>query len=368
MSETSELPFKSLVDALLDKDTPFNPRYLYRLSGLDQEELALFLDTWPRLPLLRRRALMEDLQELGLANNLLSFESIGQKVISDEDPHVRHLAAQILWEFEDPELIPLFLQLLDSDPEAEVRAAAVIGLGQFVYLGEIGRLQGEKLHGIEDRLLEVILEEPAALVRRRALESLGFSRRLEVPELIESAFFSNDQDMKASALIAMGRSMDSCWEMNILSMLNDTLPVLREKAARAAGEIEIKDAVPTLIELADDSEEIVRSAAIWSLSEIGGESARQTIEKLFREAEDDREADLLESALDNITFTDGLQPFSLVDYPEESLDDELHEMLITQEGNFDVDGNGGFNSVEGEEDGDILDNAEYDNEDQDFQD
>jgi HEAT repeat protein len=130
---------------------------------------------------------MEDLQELGLTDSLLSFKSIAQNVISDEDPHVRHLAAQILWEFEDFDLIPLFLQLLASDPEAEVRAAAAAGLGQFVYLGEIDRLQGEKLHGIEDRLLEVILEEPAVLVRRRALESAGFSRRLEVPELIESA-------------------------------------------------------------------------------------------------------------------------------------------------------------------------------------
>jgi len=368
MSEISELPFQSLIDALLDENTPFDPKYLYRLSDLDREELALFLDTWPRLPLLRRQALVDDLQELGLADNLLSFESIGLNVISDEDPHVRILAVQILSEFEDPDLIPLFLQLLDSDPEAEVRAAAAAGLGQFIYHGEIDRLHGDKKHEIEDRLLEVILEDSAVLVQRPALESMGFSSRIEVPELIESAFSSDDQNMKASALIAMGRSMDSRWEKNILSMLNDTLPILREAAARAAGEIDSKDAVPTLIELTEDSEEVVRSAAIWSLSEIGGESARHTLERLFREAEDDREAELLESALDNIAFTDGLQPFSLVDYPEESPEDELLEMLVSQEGYLDVDGNGGFNSVEDEEDGDILDNAEYDNEDQDFQD
>ena len=368
MSEISELPFQSLIDALLDEDTPFNPRYLYRLSDLEQTELALFLDTWPRLSLLRRQALVEDLQELGLADNLLSFKSIGQNVISDGDSHVRLLAAQILWEFEDPDLIPLFLQLLDSDPEAEVRAAAAAGLGKFVYLGEIDRLQEEKLHEIEDCLLEVILKDPAALVRRPALESMGFSSRLEVPELIESAFSSNDRYTKASALIAMGRSMDSRWEINILSMLNDTLPVMREEAARAAGEIDIKNAVPTLIELTEDSEEFVCSAAIWSLSEIGGESARHTLERLFRELEDDQESDFLESALDNIAFTDGLQPFSLADYPKESPEDELLEMLISQEGYLDTNGNGGFNSVEDEQDGDFLDNAEYDNEDQDFQD
>jgi hypothetical protein len=36
-------------------------------------------------------------------------------------------------------------------------------------------------------------------------------------------------------------------------------------------------------------------------------------------------------------------------------------MLVSQEGYLDVDGNGGFNSVEDEQDGDNLDNAEYDN-------
>ena len=262
MSEISELPFQSLIDALLDEATPFDPKYLYRLSDLDQEDLTLFLDTWPRLSLLRRRALVEDLQELGLAENLLSFKSIGQNVISDEDPHVRLLAAQILWEFEDTDLIPFFLQLLDSDPEAEIRAAAASGLGKFVFFGEIDRLHGEKLLEIEDRLL----------------------------------------------------------------------------------------------------------AVIWSLSEIGGESARHTLERLFQEMEDDQEADFLESALDNIAFTDGLQPFSLVDYPEESPEDDLLEMLISQEGYLDDNGNGDLNLVEDEDDEHILDNAEYDNEDQDYYD
>jgi HEAT repeat protein len=368
MSDPSEVPFQTLLDALLDEDTPFNPRYLYRLSDLDQDDLDLFLDTWPRLPLWRRKALVEDLQELGLADTLLSFKRIGKNVISDEDAHVRCLAAQILWEFEDLNLAPLFLQLLDSDPEAEVRAAAATGLGQFVYLSAIDQLEEGKLHEIEDRLLEAILEDPAELVRRRALESVSFSSRDEVPVLIESAFSSNDQNMKASALIAMGRSMDPRWEMDILSMLNDKLPVLREEAARAVGEFEIEDAVPTIIELTEDGVENVRSAAIWSLSEIGGESARHALEKLFREVEDDQDADFLESALDNIAFTDGLQPFSLVDSQGGNPEEELLETLITEEGYLDVNGNGDFNTDQDEEEGDFLDNADYDKEGRDFQD
>lgn len=340
MAEISELPFQTLIDALLDEETPINPRYLYRLSDLEGDELTQFIRTWPQLPLWRRQALMEDLRELGAADDLLSFENIGRHLISDEDPQVRLLAVQILWEFEERDLVPIYLHLLNSDPIPEVRAASASGLGQFVYLGELDRLPNETVQDIENQLLEAVNLDPDVLVQGRALESVGFSSRAEIPHLVEEAFASEDPKMKISALIAMGRSMDSRWESSVLKTLNDTLPGVRAEAAQAAGEIEINDAVPTLIELTSDSEEYVRNAAIWSLSQIGGERARDSLQRLFQEADDDQEADFIESAIDNIAFTDGMQPFSLFDVPEEDSEDELLEMLISQESSSEVDGNG----------------------------
>jgi hypothetical protein len=79
---------------------------------------------------------------------------------------------------------------------------------------------------------------------------------------------------------------------------------------------------------------------MWSLSQIGGERARDSLQRLFQEADDDQEADFIESAIDNIAFTDGMQPFSLFDVPEEDSEDELLEMLIYQESSSEVDGNG----------------------------
>jgi HEAT repeat protein len=358
MSETPEIPFESLIDALLDEETPFNPRYLYRLSDLDTEDLNQFLETWPRLPLWRRQALLEDLEELGSADLLLSFESIGRNVVADENPFVRRLAVQILWEFDSFDLIPIFLQLLQSDPDPGVRAAAASGLGQFVYLGELDHLPREKSSELEDCLLETIRKDRSDLVRSRALESFSYSGRPEVSELIETAFGSNDHELMASALLAMGRSMDSRWEKTVKSMLNSKIPALRAEAARAAGELQSKEAISTLVELCEDSEEVVRSAAIWSLSEIGGEQANATLERLFREADNDQDADFLETALDNLAFTDGLQPFSLFDIPEDSPEDELYEMLIAQE----IEEKGGFQAK------DFLDNAQDEEDNKDFQD
>lgn len=368
MSDISELPFQALIDALLNEDTPFNPRYLYRLSDLEGEDLTLFLGAWPQLPLWRQQALMEDLRELGAVDDLISFEIIGRNFVADNDSQVRLLAVQILWEFEERDLVPIYLQLLKSDPVAEVRAASATGLGRFVYLGELDRLPGEVLEEIEAHLLNAFHHDQAVLVRSRALESVGYSSRSEVPQIIENAFASDDRMLMNSALIAMGRSMDSRWESTVLSMLNNTLPDLRAEAARAAGEIEVKQAVPALIELTTDSEEYVRSAAIWSLSQIGGERARYSLQKLFQEADDDQEADFLESALDNIAFTDGMQPFSLFDFPDDESEDDLLEMLISQERSSESDGNGSDRASRSDEDSELLDDIEQNDEDRGFQD
>lgn len=360
MSDSSEIPFQTITEALLDQETPFDPRYLHRFSDLEGEDLEIFQDVWPRVSLGRRRALVEDLNELGGADDLLSFENIGRLTITDEDAQVRTYAVQLLWEFEERDLIPLFLELLESDPVPEVRAAAATGLGLFVYHGEIDRLPKSHLDQIENTLIKAARKDQSEIVQCRALESLGYSSRGEVAALIEPAFISGGHEKIASALIAMGRSMDPRWEKTILQMLNSKIPALRAEAARAAGELEINDSIPLLVELTDDSEHTVRSAAIWSLSEIGGDQARHTLEKLFRETEDDHEADLIENALDNIAFTDGMQPFSLFDFPEENPEDELLEMLISQDDSQTYDEMDEFNSDMIDQNGDDSDSLAED--------
>ena len=368
MSDSTEFQFQTLVDALLDQETPFDPSFLHHLSDLEGDDLILFQEVWPQVPLQRRQTLVEDLLELGASDDLLSFENIGRHMIGDQDGLVRTNAVQLLWGFEERDLIPVYIELLNSDPVPEVRAAAATGLGLFVYHGEIDRLPNESLVKIEDALLWRAVKDRSELVQCRALESLGYSSCDEVKPLIEAAFTSAGHEKMASALIAMGRSMDPHWQKTVMLLLNSKIPVLRAEAARAAGEIEIKESVPDLIELSDDSEQIVRFAAIWSLSEIGGDQARHTLEQLFKEADDDHEADFIESALDNIAFTDGMEPFSLFDFPKESPEDELLDMLISEDSSPESNGNGDLYSDRGGEDWDTRTGDDFPGEDEDIQD
>lgn len=321
MQTPTEIPFDQLIEALLDADTPLNPRFLYRLSDLEGEELKELRLAWPRIPAWRRQAMLEDVEELNESDMLLSYESLATLALSDDEPKVRIAATRTLWEYEEPRLVPIFLEMLHTDPDAQVRAAAASALARFVYNGEIEKLPQNMLRTIEDTLLSTLNGSEPIEVRRAALESLGYSSREEVDGLIRKAFASDDKHWKASALFAMGRSANLEWQPQVMSMLESNLPLLRSEAARAAGELEIRDAVPLLVDLLDDPDENTRQASIWSLSQIGGHGIMELLQRLYEQA-DDQDADIIESAIDNLAFNEGVPMLPILDIPEGEDEDE----------------------------------------------
>lgn len=196
-----------------------------------------------------------------------------------------------------------------------VRAEAAAALGRFVYEGELEKIPEDVFRTVENRLIETVNSAEEALIRRRALESLGYSGREEVPALIRQAYQSDDPDWMASALFAISRSADSSWEPEVKRMLRHPRANVQIEAVRAAGELELDSTRRILLDLleeeAQDSE--VRSAVIWSLSQIGGDEVRDVFETLLEESDDEEEMELLSDALDNLDFTEDMAMFSLLD-------------------------------------------------------
>lgn len=318
-----EISFEQVIAALLDVDTPFPPRYLYRLSDLAGTELRQFEAAWPTLPDWRRKALLEDLEQMFEADTLLSFEPICRLGLLDDHPQVRFVALRSLQDYEVTDLIPTFLKVLGGDKDHEMRALAAAILGQYVYLGEIEEIPAEILETIEIGLLQAAENGKTALIRRRATESLGFSSRREVPDLIETAFNSQEEDWMASALTAMGRTYDQRWHPTVLKMLDHPATRVRFEATRAAGELEISAARQPLMELLQGEEREIFLSAVWSLSQIGGEELQTVFEELLVAAESDDEADLIEAALDNLVFNESISLYDSFDFDDE--DDFNHD-------------------------------------------
>lgn len=315
---TQNAPFLTVVDALLDESKPFPPHYLHRFSDLEPVNLKKLIKAWPQISPRRKHTLLEDLEDLAEADTLTSFDDLARSFLADTDPQVRTRAIRLLWECDDSKLIPLYLNILNNDDNVEVRAAAANALGQFLYLGEMDKIPAELHHRIEDQLLAATTSAQETLVRQRALESLGYSGREEVVQLIEAVYREKDPAWMVSALLAMGRSCDDRWKKQVLSQLRSPGKDIRSEAIHAAGELELESARPVLLNILDDEDEPeVRRELIWALSNIGGEGVRAKLEELLEIEEEDEEADFIEEALDTLSFTEDLGSFSLFDVDPE---------------------------------------------------
>ena len=307
------IDFDEVISALLNENEIFPARFLSRFSDLIPEELDSLKSIWADIQDSRRIALMEDLEELAESNTLMFFENTFVYAMDDENSVVRQIAVRALWESDDKNIIPKLFELLDNDPEEIVQGQAALGLGYYIYLGEIGKIPEELLNKIVDKLILILDLKIDRRIKMKALESLGFSGDSRLPNLIEESYESEDEEWITSALVAMGRAADEQWHPHVMDKLDHANNQIRLEATKAAGSLEIISSETALLNLIQDEDDEIRMAAAWSLSEIGGDDAQSALEMLIEETEDEEELDLLQSAMDNLAFNDEMSDFTFLD-------------------------------------------------------
>ena len=321
MSE--KIPFSTVLAALTNTAANFPARFLPEFSDLSPADVASLRAVWPQVALNRQRNLLRDLNELYRSETLFSFEDAAVALLDDADPLVRAQAVRLLEETQDKRLLPRLLKMAESDLDVGARTEVAHVLGNFVRMGELDDIPAEQKLRVEDVLLRAVKEEKNAHLQRAALESLGYSSRPEVPELIESAFERPDSHWVVSALTAMLNSADPRWDEQTLVSLNHEDSQVRLIAAQAVGELELKTARQKMLTMLEDEEDDeVYEAVIWSLSQIGGEDVRDYLQALLDAAEDDETVEFLEDALANLSFTEDMEEFDLIAYDP---DDDLLE-------------------------------------------
>ena len=315
---------QTTLDHLVNSDTDIPKNHLQYYSDLDPKSLQLFMDAWPRVKPTRKLLLLDELLIHLDTDTIVSYEEIGRALLNDSDGDVRSRAIRLLAESDDPKLASKFVDIFLNDADLAPRMEATTLLGEFILLGELEKLKESLQRKIEDAMIAVIRSEDNPSLRKRALEALSYSSRPEIAALIESAFERADPTWVASALRAMGRSHDERWNDDVVNRMLDDDPRIRFAAVEAAGELNIEDAGPILIKMLEDEEEDddVVAAAIWSLSQIGGDDARIYLLNLIENTEDEDLVEFLEDALENLEFNTELNKFDLLSLDD---DDELFE-------------------------------------------
>ena len=320
MSDLPEkISFQKVIDTLLGQSSDYQSIQLVRFSDLESDEVNTLKENWLKIDPERRKRLIKDLNEITNEDTLVCFDQVAILALEDPEPSVRINAIELLKENEQKCLIPVFIQILQTDKEKNVRAAAATALGKYVYLGEVDSIPPDSYQQVEITLLNVLDSKEHKEVRQRALESIGFSCHKKAKDQIRRAFASEDTSWVASSLFAMGRSADMYWADMVIESLDHQDQDVQLAAVRAAGELELakaREPLLTILDQNDDLDEELHNTIIWSLSQIGGESVRAALELLMELAEEDEDEELLEfleTAFENLDFNEGMQFFELFD-------------------------------------------------------
>ncbi len=315
----------------LESDSKLSASAVSALSNATRQNLAAFAQTWIRLPVERRQQVAQMLVDLAEKNIALDYNLLFRYLLNDDDAQVRALGIDGLWEDEDVALIKPLIGFLRSDPKARVRAAAADSLGRFMLLAEYGRLpQASYADLIYEALLATIRGGAEDLdVRRRAVESLAYSSREPVRDVIAAAYADDAAEMRVSAVAAMGHSADAYWRRTAAAELDSPDPRMRYEAARAIGELEYRAAVPRLIELLDDPDREVQMVAITALGQIGGRAAKDALTQAAA-SEDEVLCDLADEALQELQFSSDPN-FLLFDLDVDDESDLLDELNVSEE-------------------------------------
>lgn len=254
--------------------------------------------------------------------------------LQDEDPDVRALAVQALWDHSAPDNLDILLKLAQNDESQQVREAALSGLGIYIWqrevllddmewgpafpsLDEFEVSQAETQQAY-DYLMQVIDDDARTFgERRHAIEAISFSMDSTVADIIEEAYHHEDDAMKASAVFAMGRNANVRWIDYVLDSLDSSEPEIQYEAVRAAGKMGLMRANRRLMKLARASDDkALRVEAIWSLGQIGHDDAFDLLEDLEVE---DPDADIREMA--GIALEEWMMMAEMSEYDEFDDDD-----------------------------------------------
>ncbi|MHB0877321.1 MAG: HEAT repeat domain-containing protein [Anaerolineae bacterium] len=258
-------------------------RNLADLSHPGADELETFRSVWSSLDEDNRYLLASAMAKAVEDDPSLNFVEMFAIMLDDEVPAVRVIAIGNAIESLDATTAARVLDLLRNDGAAEVRAEAATALGLFIGSWEGGDVDDSLRRAIDDALLETInMPEEDIVVRQRALEAFAYSEDPYVDEVLEEAYDSDDEEMRASAVFGMGRRGEEGWLPIIHRELRNEVEAIRLAAICASSEIGSATSIPYLLQvIGEDPAQDLRVAAVYALADFEVPEAARILEDLL---------------------------------------------------------------------------------------
>lgn len=282
------------------------------LSDLSRTAQDYLRGCWPSIPVEARRRLVTEMVTTAENDVHRTYDRALLVAIDDGEAEIRAAALDGLGERLTADVLAGVVAHAQQDDSPVVRERAASALGPFILAGEMGDIDEDDAADARQVALRLFddVSQPTR-VRRRALEAAGWcARDASIIDRIRDAYTGNDVRMKASALHAMGRQHTVVWLPVLHHAFQSKHAELRYEAAHATGLIGDERSVPELIDLIADRDREVQMAAIAALGAIGGTMAIQSLRNVAADEDHPALADAAESALDEaLTMSTPLRPY-----------------------------------------------------------
>ena len=225
----------------------------------------------------------------------------------------RLLAAELAGDFTviDDTLADLLLSILRSGDEAErLRGRAAISLGPALEYADTEGFEDPDEMPISERTFREVRESLRRLfrdadvpgeVRRRILEASVRAPEEWHRDAIRAAYASGDQAWKLTAVFCM--RFVRGFEREIVAALESDNPGILNEAVCAAGVWSVEAAWPHVVALvtAEETDKLLRLAAIDAVAEIGPEEAGEVLGDLL----DSTDEDIVEAVHEALAMAEG---------------------------------------------------------------
>jgi HEAT repeat protein len=187
-----------------------------------------------------------------------------------DDPQsaLRIKAARAIRKSKNPACLPLFLKLLE-DPDPVLRRLAL------EYLGFI-KLKGHA-HSIEQMLRTDTSEQ----VRAACAKALGEIRTPRSLAALERAL-DDAPPVRLQAVIAMFQFNQPLVAPSLMNLLRDGQPEIRYQVVRGLGQLKLVEAAAAIEELLEDPDDLVRRGAMQALEEMNLSQSGNRFRRLIR--------------------------------------------------------------------------------------
>lgn len=257
-------------------------RYGRMFSDLSRERLAKLRTVLDDLKAEQRADFYRAMEITNLNNFDYNYAPIAEIGMDDPDGEIRTAAIHVLGMEDSREIGARMLKAAGSDSYEKAQIAAIEILEQYMFEYTVDDRIPVDIDALHETLEQLIESENPA-VRRAAVVAYAPSESDRVKEIISGYLAGNDPDELIAGLAAVRNALGEEWSQSVLELIRHEDEDVCIAAIRAAGALQLREALPALYEILSRFDRItpdMLTRTAEAVADIGDDSSVNILETL----------------------------------------------------------------------------------------